>query len=306
MTTGFSAAAGYGQLQGGAAFPTIYDQKILRSLKIKSVADEITNDNYSGVISDKGDTVRIIKQPIVTTQPYTRGMQLVRQDIVDEDLSLVIDQGNVYSYALEDIEQVQSHIDWEDACADAAGYALHNAYDVNILTYIQTQVDAATTEGSGASPKTIGYGAGNNYTPYNALNRLARLLDEQNVPEEGRWAVASPAFWEMIADEDSKLVEAQVTGDAESIMRARKLATSKMLAGFTCFKSNNAPSYSASVPILLVGHVDAVATASQVLKSRVLPNPNAFGQLYDGLHIFGRKALRTKALGQMYMSLGNV
>jgi len=306
MSTGFPAAAGYGQLQGGAAFPTIFDNKILRSLKITSVVDEITNDNYSGVIRDKGDTVKIVKQPIVTVRPYTRGIQLERQEIVDEDLSLVIDQGNYYSYALEDIEVVQSHIDWEDACADAAGYALHNAYDAEILTYIQGQVPTANTEGTGGAPKTIGYGSGNNFTPYNALNRLARKLDEQNVPEDGRWVVAAPAFWEMIADEDGKLVEAQVTGDPESIMRSRKLATSRQLAGFTCFKSNNAPSYSASVPILLAGHVDAVATASQVLKSRVLPNPNAFGMLYDGLHIYGRKVLRTAAIAQMYMSLGNV
>lgn len=305
MSTGFPTAAGYGQLQGGAAFPTIFDNKILRSLKITSVVDEITNDNYSGVIQNQGDTVKIVKQPIVQVKPYTRGIQLERQEIVDEDLSLVIDKGNYYSYALEDIEVVQSHIDWEDACADAAGYALHNEYDSEVLSYIQGQVATATTVGTGGAPSTVGYASGNTFTPYNALNRLARLLDEQNVPEDGRWVVASPEFWEMIADEDSKLVEAQVTGDPESMMRARKLATSRMLAGFTCFKSNNAPSYSTSVPILLAGHVDAVATASQVLKSRVLPNPNAFGMLYDGVHIYGRKALRTNAIAQMYMSLDN-
>lgn len=306
MSTGFPAAVGYGQLQGGAAVPTIFDNKILRSLKITSVVDEVTNDNYSGVIRDKGDTVKIVKQPVVSVRPYTRGIQLERQQIVDEDLSLLIDQGNYYSYALEDIEIVQSHIDWEDACADAAGYALHNTYDAEVLTYISGQVNSANVQGTGGAPKTIGYGSGNNFTPYNALNRLAKLLDVQNVPEDGRWVVAAPDFWEVIADEDSKLVEAQVMGDPESMMRARKLATSRPLAGFTCFKSNNAPAYSASVPILLAGHVDAVATASQVLKSRVLPNPNAFGNLYDGLHIYGRKALRTVALAEMFMSIGNV
>ncbi len=306
MSTGFPAAPGYNQLQGGAAFPTIFDNKILRSLKIASIVDEITNDNYSGMIREQGDTVKIVKQPVVQVRPYTRGVQLERQAIVDEDLSLVIDQGNYYSYTLEDIEQVQSHIDWEDACADAAGYALHNSYDAEVLSYIETQVPSANTEGSSGSPKTIGYGAGNNFTPYNALNRLARKLDEQNVPEAGRWAVAAPAFWELIADEDGKLVEAQVTGDNESMIRARKLATSREIAGFTCFKSNNAPKFSDSVPILLVGHVDAVATASQVLKARMLPNPNAFGMMYDGVHIYGRKALRPTALAKMFMSLGTV
>ena len=83
----FPAAPGYGNLPNGNAVPTIFDNKILRSLKITSVVDEITNDNYSGTIRDKGDTVRILKQPIVTVQPYERGINLMTQDIVDNDLS---------------------------------------------------------------------------------------------------------------------------------------------------------------------------------------------------------------------------
>ena len=106
--------------------------------------------------------------------------------------------------------------------------------------------------------------------------------------------------------EDGKIVEAQVMGDKESIMRAGKLASGQKIAGFTVFQSNNAPAHSASVPILLAGHVDATATASQVMKSRVLPNPNAFGYVYDGLHVYGRKVLRTNALAKMFISIGNV
>lgn len=302
----FPAAVGYGNLPTGASTPTLFDNKVLRSLKIASIVDEITNDNYTGMIKDQGDTVKIVKQPIVTVRPYTRGIQLETQDIYDEDLSLVIDQGNYYRFALEDIEVAQSHIDWENTTSDAAGYSLHNAYDAEVLTYIASQAAAANTVGSSGTPVTVGYGTGNNYTPYNILNRLARLLDEQNVPEEGRYVVAAPAFWELIADEDSKLVEANVMGDPESMMRQRKLATNKMLAGFTCFKSNNAPAFSASVPIVLAGHVDAVATASQVLKSRVMENQNAFGKLYDGLHVYGRKALRSAAIAKAFVSLGNV
>jgi hypothetical protein len=306
MTTGFPAVSGYGQLQGGAAVPELFNNKVLRSLKIKSIVDEITNNNYEGEIKDKGDTVRIIKQPTITVSPYRKGQQLERQEIVDEDLTLVIDQGNKYGYAFEDIELVQSHIDWEDACADAAGYALRKTYDQEVLNYMAAEVSAATTDGSGASPRTVGHGSGNNYTPYDAMTELATLLDEQDVPEEGRFIVARPRFWKFLAAEDSKLVEAQVMGDPESMIRNRKLATSKMIAGFTCFKSNHAPSHSDFVPLLLAGHVDATATATQVLKSRILPNPNAFGTLHDGVHIYGRKVLRPVALAKMFMSLGNL
>ncbi len=298
----FQAAPGYGQFPNGSAVPTIFDNKILRFLKITSVVDEITNDNYSGTIRDKGDTVKILKQPIVSVQPYTRGINLMTQDIIDSDLSLVIDHGNYYQYGLEDIEVVQSHVDWEDACADAAGYALHNTYDAEVLAYMAGQVATSTTV---SGTKTVGYGTGNDFTPYNVLNRLARLLDEQNVPEDGRWVVAAPAFWEAMADEDGKIVEAQVMGDPESIIRNRKLATSRMLAGFTCFKSNNAPTSGAN-PQVLAGHVDSTATASQILKSRVLPNPNQFGNLYSGLHIYGRKALRGTGLAISTITIGNV
>lgn len=302
----FPAASGYGNLPNGVYIPTLYDNKVLRSLKISSVVDEITNDNYSGMISDKGDTVKIRKAPVITVKPYARGVQIQRQDIIDEDLSLVIDQGNYYGYALEDIENVQSDIDIENVCADEAGYSLHNAYDAEVLTYISGQVNSANVVGTSGAAKTVGYGGGNDFTPYNALNRLRRLLDEQNVPADGRWVVASPDFWEAVADEDGKIVEAQVMGDKESVMRAGKLASGAKLAGFTCFQSNNAPNFSSTVRVLLAGHVDATATASQVLKSRVLPNPNAFGYIYDGVHVYGRKVLRDKALAKMFITIGNV
>jgi len=38
------------------------------------------------------------------------------------------------------------------------------------------------------------------------MSRMARLLDDQNVPEEGRWFVAGPDFYEVLGASSSKLL----------------------------------------------------------------------------------------------------
>ena len=56
----FSAAAGYDNLVNGNFVPQIYSQKVLKYFRRSSVAEAITNTDYSGEIENFGDTVKII------------------------------------------------------------------------------------------------------------------------------------------------------------------------------------------------------------------------------------------------------
>ena len=62
----FSTAAGYGNLPSGNFVPVIYSQKVLKFFRRASVAEAITNTDYSGEIENFGDTVNIIKEPTIT------------------------------------------------------------------------------------------------------------------------------------------------------------------------------------------------------------------------------------------------
>jgi hypothetical protein len=50
-----------------------------------------------------GDSVRIIKEPELSVSPYTRGQQVVAQDLIDEDFTLVIDKSNYFAFKVDKI-----------------------------------------------------------------------------------------------------------------------------------------------------------------------------------------------------------
>lgn len=50
-----------------------------------------------GELNNYGDSVRIIREPNIQIRPYARGKVIQPQDLVDEDYTLVIDQGQEFA-----------------------------------------------------------------------------------------------------------------------------------------------------------------------------------------------------------------
>lgn len=294
----FPSAPGYGNLPQGNFSPTIFSQKTLKFFKTVSVVDEVTNTEFEGEINTYGDTVRIIKQPTVTSYDYTRGQQTTSQDIDDDDLSLVIDQARYYQFVEDDIEKRHSHVSFEKMASESAAYELRNQYDQNVLANMLANATTATSTGTDAAPVTVGYGAGDDFTPYNLLLRLQRFMDDNDVPDDGgRFIVAKPQFFETLQQEDSKLIDASVTGDSTSYARDSKLVSRAPLASFKLYKTTNAPlSTGNSRQTVIAGHTSAMATAKNILISETLRSERFFGDIYRGLFVYGRKVLRPEAL----------
>lgn len=94
----FSSAAGHNNLPNGNWVPTIYSKKVQKFFRRASVAEDITNTDYTGEIASFGDTVRIIKEPTITVSAYTRGQMINPQDLIDDQLTLTIDQANHFAF----------------------------------------------------------------------------------------------------------------------------------------------------------------------------------------------------------------
>jgi len=94
------------------------------------------NKTDFGEIASFGDSVKIIREPEVQIRPYARGKIIQPQDLVDEDFTMVIDQANEFAFALEDIEQAHSHINWMSLATDRAGYKLRDQFDSEVLGYL--------------------------------------------------------------------------------------------------------------------------------------------------------------------------
>tara|TARA_Y100000310_G_C20702909_1_gene831667 strand:- start:2279 stop:3205 length:927 start_codon:yes stop_codon:yes gene_type:complete len=299
------AGSGYSNLSQGNFVPTIFSKNVQKFFRRAAVVEAITNTDYFGEIADHGDTVNIIKEPTVAISDYKRGLELETQFLADDQLQLTVDQAKYFQFIVDDIEKKQSHVNWEALATGSAAYTLKDNFDNAILSYISGQVASARTYGTdaaaGTDPTTdsidLGYGAGE-ISPLFAMARAARLLDDANVPEENRWFVATPQWWEVMSDENSKLMGVDFTGDSASRLRNGKV-TSGSIRGFECYKSNNLTAGS-TAQVALFGHMSAVSTASQIAKTEVIRSEKFFGDIVRGMHLYGRKALRTDAIGKVF------
>lgn len=291
----FATAPGHGNLPNGYFSPTIYSQKVQKYFRKASVVEDITNTDYFGEIANFGDTVNIIKEPVLTVSSLVRGQAIQAQDLVDDQITLTVDKANYFAFKVDDIEEKQSHVNWESLATASAAYKLKDTYDTEVLLYIQQQVSAANLYGTSAAPLDVGFAAGE-VSPLSVMNRLSRLLDQNNVPTENRWLVADPVFWEQVSDENSKLLMDWSNGqDGNKILR-NGLVSPGEIRGFKCYKSNNTPLSTATVRTVLAGHMSSTATASQIAKTESYRDPNSFADIVRGMHLYGRKVLRTDAI----------
>ena len=132
----FSTASGYGNLPNGNFSPIIYSKKVQLAFRKSATVGDITNSDYFGEIAAQGDTVRIIKEPEISVQAYTRGTNVTAQDLDDEDFTLVVDKSNYFAFKMDDIEEAHSHVNFMDLATDRAAYRLADQYDQEVLGYL--------------------------------------------------------------------------------------------------------------------------------------------------------------------------
>ncbi len=272
----FPAASGYSQFSNGNFSPTIFSKKAQLAFRKSSVVEDITNTDYASEIASMGDSVRIIKEPDITINSLARGTTLSTQALSDVDFSMIIDQANYFQFALDDIEEAHSHVNFMDLATDRAGYKLRDEFDKEVLGHIagwqwgsawtrRTAVSGTKADTSAGSdellaanklditdfggsdlgvasevtsiPIAAGGGSGAITSPLQILNRIKRLMDQANVETDNRWLVCDAVFVEQLMDEDSKLVNADF-GGGDEVRNGRLPGT---IRGFRMYQSNNLP-----------------------------------------------------------------
>ena len=288
-----SKSAGYDNLPSGNFLPIIYSQKVQKFFRTASVVEDITNTDYAGEIEAFGDTVNIIKEPTISVSSYTRGGQINIQNLADDQLQLTVDQANAFAFKVDDIEERQSHVNFEALATSSGAYALKDAYDENVIAAMES--GAGTTIGSDGSGTDTGFGSSET-DPLEIMANASKRLHGNDVPFENRWFLASPEFYEALASSSSKLLDASVTGDAASPLRNGRVMDG-LIQGFRCYMTNNfAASSTSNYFKVLFGHMSSTATANAIAKTEVVRDPDSFADIVRGLHVFGRKVLRTEAL----------
>lgn len=348
-TNVFAKAGNYGNLPNGVFSPEVFSTKAQLRFRKKAVAEDITNSDYFGEIANFGDTVRILKEPEIAVNTYVRGTQIVPQDLEDEDFQLTIDRANYFAFKLDDIEAQQAHHNWIDLASNRAAYRMADEYDANILGYMSgyeknssgvwvarstavgtkalTSADSdellgihklarANFVSGGSASDSIATGVSGTFdaTPLQILNRMNRLLDQQNADKDGRWVVIDPVFHELLMDENSKFMNHDYQSSEQ--LDNGKIMSSK-IRGFRVYLSNNLP-YLSTGPatvdangsstifgVIVAGVDGAVATAQQIDKTETFRDPNSFADVVRGMNLYGRKILRSEGLVRAIYNLAS-
>lgn len=141
-------------------------------------------------------------------------------------------------------------------------------------------------------------------SPLTILARMARNLDLQNVDQSGRWVIIDPVFAEMLKDEDSRLFNA----DTAEKGGLRNGQIGKQIHGFTVYMSNSLPRVGGGAStvgvsdqntdfgVVVAGHSSAVASAENITKTETFRSQETFADVVRGLHVYGRKILRSEAI----------
>jgi len=286
-------AGGYNNLPSGNWLPAIYSQKVQKFFRTASVVEDITNTDYAGEIENFGDTVNIIKEPTISVASYSRGSAINIQNLADDQLQLVVDQANAFAFKVDDIEERQAHVNWEALATSSGAYALKDSYDGNVIAAMVS--GAGTTVGSDGSGTDTGFGTSEE-DPANILANAAKRMHGADVPTDNRWFLGTPEFYEQLGNSSAKLMDASVTGDGKSPLRNGNVLEGQV-NGFKLYMTNNfAASTTSNYYKVLYGHMSSTATANAIAKTEVVRDPDSFADIVRGLHVFGRKVLRSTAL----------
>jgi len=271
--------------------PEIYSGKLVEKFYKSTVFGEIASTDYEGEIAAFGAQIKIRTIPDVTISNYVTGQGLTAQYPSSASVTLVINRAKSFAVALTLVDARQSDIDMADVFTNDASIQLRIAADADLLTTIPAQV-ASANHGTKAGVDSQSINLGDSTHPFvvtstNILNFVVdcgTVLDEQNVPDEGRWMVAPPWFMGHLKKSDLRI--ASLAGDGVSIARNGKVGE---VDRFTLYQSRNCLTQVSpgQANYILFGHSAALTFAAQILENEMINNPNDFGYIIRGLMVYG-------------------
>jgi hypothetical protein len=340
----------YSSTSTNAYIPAIYSALLVKKFYPETVFSKISNTDYEGDIKTHGDTVYIRTRPTIETFKYQKGMVLPVQNPESPYLTLKIDQGEGFSFALDKVDEFQSDIKLMNEWADDASKQMAQVLDRNVL--ISMAVAGAVAGGQAAST-VIGYAGANTSLQSNVtigsatvpgaivkgaytakgtligdgtgtgvaglatsntaaqmdtgdkitarLLKMARYLNENNAPTEGRFAILP--MWtqeKLLSMTSNNFGLAYATGQNSAGLLSGQVPK---LAGFEIIFSNNLPLTSEDTngtkdnTCIIFGSNYATTFATQITESRIIDNPFAFGKMMQGLQVYGFNVVKAPLVG---------
>jgi hypothetical protein len=292
--------------------PEIWSGKLIEKFYAATVLAAISNTDYEGEIKSYGDRVKIRTKPTLIINNYLVNGDLALQRPAGSAVELTIDQGKYFAAIIDDVIEKQSDINNMSLWSDDASEQMKIVVDTDVLTFLMNQANpgnmglaAGVISGNinlgvtGTPIATVGRNPSTGQVEIiDVLLRIGQALDEQNIPETGRWVVMPT--WATFQIKRSELREVFVSGDSVSILRNGKFG---QIDRFTIYASNLLPNgvaagLAAGEWVIFGGHAHGLTFASQLTNVETIRSERTFGQILRGLQVYGRQVLDNKAICQ--------
>ena len=143
----------------GAFTPIKYSLKLVELLYNDTLYPYITNTQYEGQIKESGDRVRVRTAGKISLSTYTKGMELVKQELTPTYEDLIIDQQQYFAFGVDDVDKIQNDIDAINEYAMSSKRDMAELIDADILKYGRKNVWGANVVGTSYSTGTCSVAA---------------------------------------------------------------------------------------------------------------------------------------------------
>jgi len=261
--------------------PSIWSARILAKLEKNLVFGQsgVVNRDYEGDIRQSGDRVHVHSFNDLTIGTYTKDSTTITyENLTDTRVTLLIDQAKYFAFKIDDINAAQMQPKLIDAAADRAAYQLAEETD----SYIAGLYTGASTAAPDNTIETSQFTASN---VYQKLVDLSTLMDQVNLPAEGRFVIVAPWVKGLLLQNSTFVTAAQ-----PSVVLNGQVG---QIAGLNVLVSNNVKT-TGSAPVvthMMAGHTSAITLAEQIVNIEGLRLEGSFADAVRGLHLYGAKVL---------------
>jgi hypothetical protein len=267
--------------------PEVWAAQLLKSFvaATKFASPMVCNRDYEGEIGNSGDVVHITSIGMPSITAYVKGVTTLSfEQLTDASRALNVDQCDSFAFEVDDIDKRQSANGGAlmSEAANLAGQHLATHADAYVMGIIGTDTDAGNIVGATSIT-----------TSALAVARLVahrQMLDEHDVPVEGRYTICPSWFHSLLALDTGFMAYDALSGAG----MLRNGVVGRML-GFEIVQANYALTGGDDWRVYS-GHPSAVTFADQINEVEALRPQTSFGDALKGLHVYGAKVTRPSAL----------
>jgi hypothetical protein len=272
--------------------PTVWASRLLVALEKALVYGQtnVCSREYEGQIREAGNTVKIASIGDVAIGDYVKDTDIADPAaLTDTEQTLLIDQAKYFNFYVESVDRAQQNVNVLDEAMRRSAWALREKADSFVAGVMETAVEAGNKIGSVSTPKVP-----TKDDAYEYPVDLGVLLDESNVPIDGRFVIV-PAWYHGLLLKDERFVKAG-TARSDAALANGEVGEA---AGFRILKSNNVPNLAAAKYKILAGHAVATSYVDQIVDLHTYKPEKRFGDAVKGLHVYGAKVVRPEALAML-------